>query len=535
MSQAVWNTVCAGIAASIALCASGLAAPVGPSQAELDKAAGATDSWMMTNKSYDGHRYVALDEITVKNVATLKPVCTYDSGLPAQAQSTPLLYAGKIYFTAAQTTIAVDAKTCQELWRYEWVVKGKALSTVNRGVAMKDGLLIRGTADGFLIALAMADGKLLWQKQITSPEESHYLSMPPLIVEDRVLYGTAGADWGGQGWFGAFSLKDGSELWRYAVLPPKDAPGASSWGSPEALAHGGGSFWTPVSVDRAKGIVFIPSGNPAPDFYGESRPGADLGTNTAIALDLKTGKVLWSKQFLAHDTHDWDLDQTGPLLRVTIKGKPRDILMISGKDGRLRAVDRATSEVLYDLAISKQENAEADASTTPTHICPGLLGGQEWSSTAFDPKRGTVFAPMVNWCGTVVHEATAPTHETGTHFYGGKIDQDPIEQARGVLAAVDVAAGKPRWELEAAAPMLANVTVTKGGVVFAGDLKGTLYAVNADTGEVLLRYALPASAGGGIFSYELGKKQYLAALSGSVSAFFGGGKETTKITVLALP
>jgi alcohol dehydrogenase (cytochrome c) len=126
-------------------------------------------------------------------------------------------------------------------------------------------------------------------------------------------------------------------------------------------------------------------------------------------------------------------------------------------------------------------------------------------------------------------------YQTNTHFYGGKIVQDPIEQSTGVLAAVDVAIGKPRWELQAPAPMLANVTATESGIVFAGDLKGILYAVNSDTGDVLWHYSLPASAGGGIFTYQLANKQYLAALSGSVSAFFGGGKETTKITVLALP
>ena len=523
------------ITAAALVSAPAWSAPLGPTQAELDGSASATDTWLMTNKSYDGLRYVALDQITPKNVAELKPVCTYDSGLKAQAQSTPLLYDGILYATAAQTTLAIDAKSCKEVWRYEWVVKGKALSTVNRGVAMKDGLIVRGTADGFLIALSMTDGKLAWQRQITSIEESHYLSMPPMIVDDRVIYGTAGADWGGQGWIGAFKLTDGTEIWRYEVLPPKDAPGANSWGSADAIAHGGGSFWTPISLDRAKGIVFIPSGNPAPDFYGESRPGADLGTDTVIALDAKTGKPLWSRQLLAHDTHDWDLSQTSPLVHATVKGQPRDIVIAGGKDGRLRALDRETSEVLYDLAISKQENVDADASVTPTHICPGLLGGQEWSSSAYDPNHGTVIAPMVNWCGTVVHDAAPPVHQVATHFYGGKIDQDPIDQARGVLAAIDVASGKPRWTVDAAAPMLANVTVTKGGVVFAGDLKGTLYAVNADTGVVLLRYALPASAGGGIFSYQLGGKQYLTALSGSVSAFFGGGTETVKITVLALP
>lgn len=511
------------------------AAPMGPTQSELDQSAKSNDTWLMTNKSYDGQRYVALDQINAKNVAGLKEVCTFDTGVQAPAQSSPLLYDGRIYFTAAQTTVAIDARTCKELWRYEWKLKGKMLSPVNRGLGMKDGRLVRGTSDGFLIALSMTDGKLLWERQITSFEKGHYLSMPAMIVGDTIVYGTAGADWGGQGWMGGFSLRDGREMWRHAALPAPNAPGSESWGTPEALEHGGGSYWTPVSVDRAKDIVFIPTGNPAPDFFGEVRPGSNLGTNSAVALDLKTGKVVWSKQFVPHDTHDWDLTQTGPLLRANVTGKSRDIIMVSGKDGRLRAVDRDSAEVLWDLAISRQEDADKVTSATPAHVCPGLLGGQEWSSTAYDPKRGMSFSPMVDWCGTVVHEATAPVYKAGVHFYGGKIDQDPIDQARGVLAAVDVASGTLRWKLEAPAPMLANVTATAGGVVFAGDLKGNLYAVDSDNGQVLLRYRLPASAGGGVFTYALENRQYLAALSGSVSGFFGGGKEPVRLTVLILP
>jgi alcohol dehydrogenase (cytochrome c) len=489
----------------------------------------------MTNKSYDGQRYVALDQINAGNVAGLKPVCSFDTGVQAPAQSSPLLYEGRIYFTAAQTTVAIDAATCREVWRHEWKLKGKILSPVNRGLAMKDGRLVRGTSDGHLIALSMAGGTLLWERQITSYEKSHYLSMPAMIVENTVVYGTAGADWGGQGWIGGFSLKDGSEIWRYAALPAPNAPGSETWGGPEAIAHGGGSFWTPVAVDRARNVVFVPTGNPAPDFYGEVRPGDNVGTNTAVALDLTTGKVIWSKQFVAHDTHDWDLTQTGPLLRATIKGKPRDVVIVSGKDGRLRAVDRDSAEVLYELAISRQEGADRRATAIPTHVCPGLLGGQEWSSTAYDPKRALTFSPMVDWCGTVAHDASPPVHAVGVHFYGGKIEQDPIDQARGLLAAVDATSGTLRWKVESPAPMLANVTATAGGVVFSGDLKGNLYAVDADSGKVLLRYALPGSAGGGIFTYALGNRQYLAAISGSVSAFFGGGKDTVKLTVLALP
>jgi alcohol dehydrogenase (cytochrome c) len=123
------------------------------------------------------------------------------------------------------------------------IVLFKVLSTVNHGLAMKDGLLIRGTADGFLIALAMADGKVVWRRQITSAKESHYLSMPPMIVGDRVIYGTADADWGGQGWIGAFNLKGGEELWRYNVLPAPGKPEAATWGGTEALAALSGSVW----------------------------------------------------------------------------------------------------------------------------------------------------------------------------------------------------------------------------------------------------------------------------------------------------
>jgi alcohol dehydrogenase (cytochrome c) len=489
----------------------------------------------MTNKSYDGHRFVALDQINAGNVGALKDVCVYDTGLAAQAQSSPVLYQGRIYFTAAQTTVAIDAKSCKEIWRYDWRLKGKALSTVNRGAAIKDGKLVRGTADGFLIALSMEDGMLLWEKQITSIEESHYLSMPPVIVDDLIVYGTAGADWGGQGWIGAFRLEDGTPVWRYNALPAPDSAAAKSWGSAQAIAHGGGSFWTPVSLDRAKGVLFAPVGNPAPDFYGEARPGDNEGTNTAAAIDVKTGKLLWSRQFVPHDTHDWDLSQTSPILTAKFEGKQRDLLIVSGKDGRLRIVDRDTSEILSDLAVSKQENGDKSATETPTHVCPGLLGGQEWSSSAYDSTRGLVFSPMVDWCGMVSHEAKAPEHQVAVHFYGGVIKQDPLDQARGVLAAVDVGTGKLRWKFEAPAPMLANVTATSGGLVFAGDLKGDFYALNADDGAVLLHRALPASAGGGLFSYALEGRQYVATLSGSVSAFFGGGGETTKLIVMALP
>ena len=499
--------LCSGL--SLFIAGTGAVVALGPSQAELDHSAAATESWLMTNKSYDGHRYVALDQINTKNVGDLRETCAYDSHVAAPAQSAPVLYEHRIFLSIGQTTVAIDAASCKEIWRHEWVLKDKALSIPNRGVAIKNGRVLRGTSDGFLIALNMDDGKLLWERQITSARDSHYLSMPAMIVGDAIIYGTAGADFGGRGWIGAFSLEDGHEFWRFNALPSLDDPEAGSWGTKEALEHGGGSFWTPVAVDRAKDLLFVPIGNPAPDFFGDIRKGANLYTNALAILDLKTGKPLWAKQ--------------------------HEIVVVGGKDGRVRLVDRETQDVLADLAVSHQENTEAPVTVEGTHICPGLLGGQEWSSSAYDPKRKIVISPMVEWCGTAHRDASAPTFQSGVHYYGGKIDQDPIDQARGLLAAIDVSSGELRWKTKVAAPMLANVTVTAGDVIFAGDLKGTLYAINAEDGSVLLRWPLGSSAGGGMITYALDSKQYVAAVSGPVSAFFPGGAGTTRLSLLSLP
>jgi hypothetical protein len=155
----------------------------------------------------------------------------------------------------------------------------------------------------------------------------------------------------------------------------------------------GGSFWTPVSIDRAKTLVYVPVGNPAPDFFGDIRKGINLYTNSLAVLDLATGKPTWVKQFVPHDVRDWDLSQASPLVRVATGDNSRDIVVVSGKDGSVRLVDRDTHETLSDVAISKQENTETPVTVEGVHICPGLLGGQEWSSSAYDQKHDSIITP----------------------------------------------------------------------------------------------------------------------------------------------
>ena len=141
--------------------------------------------------------------------------------------------------------------------------------------------------------------------------------MPPLIFEDLVIYGPAGADWGAKNWVGAFKLATGEQVWRFNLIPDAGEPGAESWENPQAREHGGGSLWTPLSLDAEKGVLYLPVGNPSPDFYPDVRSGLNLYTNSAVALDVRTGKLLWYRKFIPTDANDRDLSQVSPLFSAT--------------------------------------------------------------------------------------------------------------------------------------------------------------------------------------------------------------------------
>ena len=494
----------------------------GPTQAELDGAAASTDAWLYASHDYAGTRFVDLNQITPANAKNLRPVCLYRSEQSASVQTSPLVYGGVMYLTFGRATVAIDAKTCRERWTYIWQPKGQEISPANRGAAIKGGTLVRGTADGYLIALDMADGSLLWSQPIASAAGGQYFSMPPLIYGDLIIAGPSGADFGAKNWIGAFKLASGEPVWKFNLIPDPGEPGAETWESAESLKHGGGSLWTPLSLDTKAGIVYLPVGNPAPDFYGEIRPGANLYTNSLVALDAKTGKLLWYRQFIPHDVHDADLSQVSPLFTTTIDGKAHDVVSVSGKDGLLRLLDRNSHDQFYEVPITTRENVDALPTVEGVHRCPGLLGGMEWNGPAYDPGSNTLFVPAVDWCGTFSKSPKDPPIMQGMHYYGGSVVSDPREKSKGWLTALDASTGTERWKYASPTPLVAGVTATSGGVLFTGDLNNDFLALDAKTGDVLYRFNTGGSIGGGVISYAIDGKQYAATVSGTVSAFFGG-------------
>ena len=510
-----------GIAAAIFQLSLSIAASAqtGPAQKELNEAAQSKSNWLHPNHDYAGTRFVDAQQITPANVASLRPVCMYQSKERVPSQTSPLVYEGVLYFTTTHYTVAIDATDCHLRWEHVWKPRAKEVFPPNRGAAIKDGKIIRGTADGYLFALNSRTGELIWSRQIADSKQGYFFSMPPLVYMDLVVIGTAGSEWAAKGWVGAFRLADGAPVWKFNTIPDPGQPGSETWGKdPEIMAHGGGSVWTPFSFDLERGEVYVPVGNPAPDFYDEVRPGANLYTSSLVALDVLSGKMKWYFQTVPHDIHDWDLPQVSPVFATTVNGKMRNVVAASGKDGLLKLLDRDTHELLYSVPFVTRENVDVPLGDA-VRVCPGPLGGAEWNGPAYNPATNTLFEPANDMCSVIKKDKEPPRYDAD-FYMGGVPTLDSWDKARGRLTAFDASTGKERWRYDARKPMLAGVTATSSGLLFTGETSGDVLAFDAGSGKVLYRFNVGGPVAGGVITYEIQGTQYVAAVSGFMSKFF---------------
>lgn len=510
------------------------AAPLGtgPAQNDLTSHANPAD-WLYHTGNYAGTRYSPLSQIDTSNVGRLGVACAYQVGVLESFYAGPIVHRGVMYVSTARATVALDAATCRQRWRHIWEPKDDALWPNNRGVAVKDGYVVRGTADGYLVALDAADGELLWARQVAKPARGETITMPPLVFEDLVIIGPAGSENNVQGWIGAFRLADGAPVWRFNTIPQPGEPGAETWEAVPGVPAGGGAVWTPLSLDVARAELYVPVTNPAPDLPAHLRPGKNLYTNSVVALDVRTGTLRWYDQLVPSDFHDWDLTQVSPLVRTRVGGVERDLLITTGKDGLLHALDRRTRARLYQTPVTTRRNVDAPLTSAGTVVCPGILGGVEWNGPAYHPGTGLLYVPAVDWCwqfGLVPDDSVR--YAPGEMYLGGDIE--PAGDAQGWLTAVDVSDGSVRWRYRSPRPMVAAVTATAGGLVFTGEQTGDFVAFDAVTGRELYRFYTGGGLFGGIATYAVDGRQFVVATSGGGSLTFGGSGSPT-VFVFALP
>lgn len=486
--------------------------------------------WASYNGNVNGQRYADLRQINTGNVGQLGEVCRFKVDDVGAFHAGILQIDGTLYATTATDTVAVDATNCALRWRhhYEMQDHGGSALQVNRGVAYANGKLFRGTTDGRLLAIDASNGKTIWQYQIGDPQQGEFFAAAPQVFQGLVIIGAAGGDWGIRGRVMAFEADTGREVWRFYTIPQGDDLGAESWKHAPSARYGGGGTWTTYTLDMAAGEVFIPVGNPAPDFLPEHRPGENLYSNSLVVLDAATGKLKWYHQLLSNDGLDLDLG-AAPTLYFNAKGER--MVAFGGKDGYLYGVNRETKQRVFKTPVTTITEPKQIPGTKAWELCPGILGGVEWNGPAYDKANASVIVGAVDWCAEMTRDEDFQ-FKPGTFNFGGSYKQ--LDKSRGWIVAVDADTGAERWKYETPAPQISGITPTAGGLVFAGDTGGNFVALDSKTGKKLYGVDTGGAHAGGVITYMRENKQYVAFAAGNVSRLTFGVVGSPTILVYAL-
>jgi alcohol dehydrogenase (cytochrome c) len=461
---------------------------------------------------------------------------------------------GALIGTTEFDIFSIDPSTCAENWRTHEEYPAYILPT-NRGAAYLDGRLFRGTQDGRVLAYDFKTGKRLWETTIADVKKGEPVPAAPIAWQGLVFVGNAGGDFkGGKGQMYALDAKTGKIVWQFFLVPKTEGDAVrgpqgaspldnSTWKNVPGAPISGGGTWTSTTLDPASGLLYVPVGNPAPDYDNSVRQGDNLFTGSVVVLDAKTGAYKNHFQLVPRDWHDWDVSNP-PTLIKTRAGKR--LMAVAPKDGHLYGVDLADNKRLYRTPVTRIENVEEPfAVDKDVHFCPGAAGGGEWNSPAYDALTNFIFTGQTDWCTTVRLQTRDEVLATSVgQLWTGEKSLNPANVFgkfsrgdgfwAGWLYATDADTGVWKWRLKSNYPITGAVTPTAGGLVFFGDMGGNFYALDAATGQKLWGKKIGGAIGGGVITYTANGAQKIAVATGYVSPAFPVEIRRAKIAILGL-
>lgn len=421
--------------------------------------------WATYEATPGATHYTPLTQINKSNVSSLQVAWTYEIG-DAISTANPLIIDGVMYVIGKNGggISALDAATGKELW----VSEPRMVSPRQRGLAYwessdhtKKRLVIYRANHARL--MDVATGKLDPDFDIDlkvglerDPEVIFNVqpSSPPRVWHDLLLAGSSpGEEYGSPvGDIRAFDLNTGKLVWQFHTIPTPEEPQAKTWGKNPRAFNGGANSWTGASVDEKRGILYAVTGSSTYDFWGVDRPGNNLYADCLLALDVRTGKLLWHFQDVHHDLWDYDYASSPVLFTTRSNGRSVDAVAVAGKTGFLFAFDRVSGKPLFPIEERPvpQEGHMEGEQLSPTQPFPLVLKpfvrqtftAEDVDPAIPEPERSEIQERLrsLRWDGIFTPPSTkltlqAPGNNGGANF--GGTAADPV-RGRVYVAAFDV-------------------------------------------------------------------------------------------------
>jgi alcohol dehydrogenase (cytochrome c) len=496
--------------------------------------------WLLWRRTYSDTGFSPLRQITRQNVEELRVAWGWT--LPnGRNETTPLVHDGVLFVASWGDNIqALDASSGDLLWQYSRVLPTDARRSVRRSFAIYGDKLLVPTSDDHIVALDVKTGTVVWDSPVADYHEGWQTTGGPLLAKGKVLQGVVGQAPGG-GAIVALDAQTGKEAWRFHTIARPGEFGGDSWNGLPVEKRSGASVWTAGSYDPQLNLAYFGVGqtyDTGPLLHSINKPGIttdSLYTDSTLALNPDTGKLIWHFQHVHND--QWDLDWAfeQEVIDLPVAGVQRKLIVTSGKMGIIEAMDAATGQYIFskDLGIQnvigaidpqtgeKSINPEVVVGDGKPHtICPHPGGGRNWNATSYNPETKVLYVPMVESCMDLIPAAPGERGNL-TSGYNWTIRPRPGTDGKyGRTEAISLESHKVLWTDRQRAPGTTCLLATAGGVVFSGSLDRFLRAYDDTTGKELWQVRMNDVPSSCPISYSVKGRQYLAVVVGN------GGLET---------
>ena len=513
--------------------------------------------WLQISRTYDEQRYSPLALINKRNVAKLQMV--FSRGLPPGTQeSTPIVHDGIMYMIEpGANLLAIDATTGDEIWEYKrnypkevtTLVRGANLSR-SKAVAIFEDMIYFTAPDGYIVAVDAKTGKLRWETKAFDLETKTEHSGGLIVADGKVISNRTCVTRAGC-FIAAHDAHTGKELWKFYNTAAAGEAGSDTWGGIDTEQRVASSWGLPGSYDPKRRVLYWAISNPYTrlkrhngnaDAVPYESP-SELYSNSTIALDIDTGKLIWYYQHLPGD--DWDSDHIHERTLIHTKvspnakfikwinpkiprGEERDIVVDVAEAGDIFALDRQSGQFLwaapFPYDVPNVNMKAIDVETGRTHINDAIVfkkdgdrsigcfqNTRSYWATSYDPKNNSLYVPFQDACLDMTADTSKPL---GFSLRKGIRRPGVAEDQFMGMMKINMATGEMKRIFSQAAPGNGSALTTAGDLLFWGDLNRRFRAFDPDTGKVLWETIVGGMVMTSTITYAVNGKQYVAIFTG---------------------